>query len=351
MWCPEWDSNPHWIGFEPNASAGWAIGAAGPGYRAAGGRLSLHRVVALAHCAGDRPPPGAVRAPAPPEHPVAVALTPDQRDGLVARLRAAGCVFAEDEAALLAGEAADQAELGRTTTRRVAGEPLEHVLGWAEFCGRRVAVDPGVFVPRRRTELLVRLAVAVAPTVADPAAGLGADDPHTTGPRSDGPRVVDLCCGSGAVGAAVAAALPGSALWSCDLDPAAVACARRNVPPAAVVLLGDLDAPLPGSLAGRVDLLLANAPYVPTTAIALMPPEARDHEARLALDGGADGLALHRRVAAAAPRWLTPHGRLLIETSEQQADGTLAACVDAGLTGEVVHDDEVDGTVVVARRG
>src|SRR6266702_3493316 len=105
---------------------------------------------------------------------------------VVTRLRAAGCVFAEDEARLLIAAAATPADLTAMVARRVAGLPLEHVLGWAEFCGLRIAIDPGVFVPRRRTELLVRQAAALT--------------------RSQD-VVVDLCCGSGAVGAALVAAV------------------------------------------------------------------------------------------------------------------------------------------------
>jgi release factor glutamine methyltransferase len=162
------------------------------------------------------------------------------------------------------------------------------------------------------------------------------------------PLVVDLCCGTGAVGAALAARLDGIELYVADVDPAAVRCARRNVPPAVGrVLEGDLDAPLPASLLGRVDVLVANAPYVPTGALATMPPEARDHEARVALDGGADGLDVQRRIAAAAPRWLRPGGALVIETSEGQAPRTVAAMTAAGLGARVERSEELDGTVVV----
>lgn len=258
-----------------------------------------------------------------------VALDPAALAALVARLRAAGCVFAEDEAALLAMEAADTGALAAMTDRRVGGQPLEQVVGWAEFRGLRVGVAPGVFVPRARTGVLVREALAVLPTRG---------------------TVVDLCCGTGAVGLALVTERPGTALWAVDVEPAAVACARQNVGDLGTVLLGDLDAPLPEPLAGRVDVVVANAPYVPTAEIAHMPTEARDHELRSALDGGADGVDLHRRVAAAAPRWLAPGGHLLIETSVRQAGATAAACEGHGLVVRVVHDDALDGTAVVARR-
>ena len=249
---------------------------------------------------------------------------------LVARLRAAGCVFAEDEARLLLTEAGTTAELDAMVERRVAGEPLEHVLGWAEFGGLRIAVTGGVFVPRRRTELLVEEAVRLA---------------------RQGAVVVDLCCGSGALGVAVAGAVHGVDLHSADVDPAAVACARVNVARSGGrTYAGDLYAALPPGLRGRVDLLLANVPYVPSEAIALMPPEARLHEARVALDGGADGLDVARRVIADAPLWLAPGGSLLFETSGDQAAAALETVTAAGLTARLVTDDDRGATVVVGTR-
>jgi release factor glutamine methyltransferase len=251
---------------------------------------------------------------------------------VTARLRAAGCVFAEEEARLLLAAAPGLRELRAMTDRRVAGMPLEHVVGWAEFCGLRVAVDPGVFVPRRRTEFLVSLA----------AAGRAAG--------GEAPVVLDLCCGSGAVGVAVAAALGGADLHAADVDPVAVQCARRNVLPAGGrVYAGDLFAPLPADLRGRVDILVVNVPYVPTAEIALLPAEARDHEPRVALDGGPDGLDVLRRVAAEAPAWLAPGGRLLTETSERQAAAAAQIVAGGGLDAQVTSDDELGATVVIGR--
>jgi release factor glutamine methyltransferase len=250
---------------------------------------------------------------------------------IVARLRAAGSVFAEDEASILLGSAPTPDELETMLVRRVAGEPLEVVVGWAEFCGQRILVDPGVFVPRVRTGVLVR-------------EGLRGLEP--------GSVVVDLCCGTGAVAVALAARLPGLELYAADIEPVAVACARRNVEPlGGTVLAGDLLDALPMTLRGRVDLLVVNAPYVPTDAIALMPPEARDHEPRVALDGGTDGVDLHRRVSAAAGDWLAPGGRLLVETSVRQAALTAAAFRGGGLVPRAVRDEDLDGTAVVGGRG
>jgi release factor glutamine methyltransferase len=260
-------------------------------------------------------------------------MTSRDHDQLVERLRAAGCVFAEDEASLLIAAAKTPAELTAMVDQRVAGLPLEPILGWAEFCGLRVLVSPGVFVPRRRTELLVSEAVGVVR-----AAGPGA-------------VLVDLCCGTGAVALAVAAAVPGLELYAVDVEPHAVACARRNLERVGGrVYAGDLFEPLGEQLHGRIDVLVANAPYVPSDAVALMPPEARLHEPRVALDGGADGLDVQRRVIAEAGRWLAAYGHLLIETSEEQAPITAVAYERAGFTVRIAHSDELDATVVVGSR-
>lgn len=253
--------------------------------------------------------------------------SPLPRSAVITRLRAAGCVFAEDEADLLISAARTLAELDALVSRRTGGLPLEHILGWALFYGMRVAVDPGVFVPRRRTEFLVRQALALC---------------------RPGSVVVDLCCGSGAVGAALVTADPTIELYAADLDPAAVRCARRNLAAGkGRVFEGDLAEPLPSALRGHVDVLVANAPYVPTEEIERMPPEARVYEARLALDGGGDGLDVQRRVAAAAPAWLAPGGHLLVETSRRQAPHTADIFAGNGLVPTVATSSEFDATVVI----
>ncbi|WP_246148754.1 putative protein N(5)-glutamine methyltransferase [Nonomuraea turkmeniaca] len=248
---------------------------------------------------------------------------------IAATLRAAGCVFAEDEAELIVATARTPDELAAMLERRVSGQPLEHVLGWAEFCGLRLVVEPGVFVPRPRTEFLIGQAVALARGI-----------PGT-------PVVLDLCCGTGAMGAALAAGLARPAeLHAADLDPAAVRCARHNLP-GGHVYEGDLYEPLPATLRGRVELLIASPPYVPSGSVGLLPSEARLYEPRVALDGGDDGLDVVRRVIAQAPEWLAPGGHLLVETSERQAADTVRAVEQAGLAARATGSDDLDATAVI----
>jgi release factor glutamine methyltransferase len=255
---------------------------------------------------------------------------PVSASAIAGRLRAAGCVFAEDEAALIISTAGTPAEVDAMVERRAAGLPLEHVLGWAEFHGLRIAVDPGVFVPRRRTEFLVARALELA---------VSRD------------VVVDLCCGSGAVGAALAASLGTVELHGADIEPAAVRCARRNLAAAGgQVYEGDLYEPLPDGLRGRVGILASNVPYVPSGEVELLPAEARLHEPRVALDGGADGLEIMRRVTKDAPEWLAPGGILLFETSERQASTALRAVADSGLEARVETSEDLHATVVIGTR-
>ncbi|NEY34185.1 putative protein N(5)-glutamine methyltransferase [Streptomyces sp. PRKS01-65] len=275
-----------------------------------------------------RSPGSASSAPCAPSAPPFPASL--SRDGVVTALRAAGCVFAEEEAELLLAAAGDPTGLTALVQRRVAGEPLELVVGWAEFRGLRITVEPGVFVPRRRTEFLVEQALALAP---------------------DAAVVVDLCCGSGALGAALADALGDVEVHAADIDPAAVRCARRNLAPyGGHVHAGDLFGALPGGLRGRIDVLAANVPYVPTGEVPLLPAEARDHEPPAALDGGEDGLDVLRRVAAEAPRWLAPGGLLLVETSERQAAAALAAFTRSGLAARSAVSEQWYAHVVIGTR-
>jgi release factor glutamine methyltransferase len=235
-------------------------------------------------------------------------------------------VFAEEEADLIVATASAAAEIEEQVRRREGGEPLEHVLGWAELGGIRVRVGPGVFVPRARSALLLAEASARA---------------------GDGAVVVDMCCGSGAIGLAVAASRRRVELHAADLDPVAVRCARENLEGVGEVHEGDLLDALPAGLRGRIDVLVANAPYVPSRELELLPREAREHEPALALDGGADGLDVHRRLIAAAPEWLAPRGHLLFEAGLDQLDAALAELERGGLEPGFAVDEELEVAVAV----
>lgn len=239
-------------------------------------------------------------------------------DDLVDRLRSAGCVFAEEEAELLLERAAGPEELELLTTRRVAGEPLEWLLGYVDFGGRRLSVGPGVFVPRQRSVALVEAAVA------------------ELGPAG---LLIELCAGSAAIAAVIGARRPGVDVVAAELDPVAAAYARRNLPGGTVVV-GDLFAPLPTTLRGRADVIVCNAPYVPSGRLATMPAEARDFEPRPALDGGPEGVDVHRQVLAGARRWLSPSGVLLIESTAAQVELVLPELATCGLTGGPVEVGE-----------
>lgn len=230
------------------------------------------------------------------------------------RLSAAGCVAAEDEAAELVRVAAGDADrLESMVRRREAGEPFAWITGHTTFCGRRVTVDPGVFVPRPQTEELARRAAAVLPA---------------------GGRAVDLCAGSGAVAAHLGATVPGARVAAVDIDPAAASCARRNGVPA---LRGDIGAPL---RSGSIDVVTAVAPYVPTEALRLLPSDVQRHEPRLALDGGGDGLQLVERVVADAARLLAPGGWVLLEVGGTQAEAVTALLERADFVAVSAWHDE-----------
>lgn len=251
----------------------------------------------------------------------------DQQAATAALLRDAGCVFAEDEAGLLVDAARTPDELDALVQERVAGVPLEYLLGWAEFGGRRILVGRGVFVPRRRTQLLVDLAVRLAPA-------------H--------PVVVELCCGTAAIARVLYERLALTEMHAADIDVRALTCARRNLAgTGAHVHCGDLYDALPASLASRIDLLVVNAPYVPRDEIPHMPREAREHEPAVAHDGGSDGLDVHRRLAQHAQEWLAGGGHVLVETSAHQAAATAQLFLEREMAVQVVGDEELDATAVV----
>lgn len=235
---------------------------------------------------------------------------------LVQQLAAGGCVAPEEEAAELIRAAAEgSSSLEELVARRLSGEPLAWITGFVQFCGLRVHVDPGVYVPRPHTQALARRAASLLPP-----AGIG----------------VDLCTGSGAVAVVLGAAGNGATVLATDVDPKAVACARRN---GVRALLGSLDEPLPGSIRGRVDVMTAVVPYVPAEELHLLPRDVLAREPRHALDGGPGGTRFLQQVARLSADWLAPGGRVLLELGGDQAGAIAEIMAGAGLSEIRVHRD------------
>jgi release factor glutamine methyltransferase len=163
--------------------------------------------------------------------------------------------------------------------------------------------------------------------------------------------VVDLCCGVGAIGAAVAAEVPQVVLHAADIDARAIACAEQNLFAfGGVVHQGDLFKALPRRLRHRTDVLVSSPPYVPTGDIRLLPGEAREFESTVALDGGADGLEMVRRIARGARQWLSPEGCLALEVGETQVEPVAAVLDELGYAARAVTSQEYGSAVVVGRR-
>jgi release factor glutamine methyltransferase len=267
-------------------------------------------------------------------------LTGPSYDSVVTTLRAAGCVWAEDEADLLIESASTMDDLGELVRNRAAGDPLELVIGWAGFRGLRIGVSAGIFIPRRRTEFLAGQAIAAVL-------------------QTENPVVVELCCGTGAISVAILNEVTGPIdLFAADIDSAAVDLTRRNLRPltdpgnparSVHCSTGDLYAPLPTRLYGRVNVLVANVPYVPTGDLPFLPAESRDHEPITTVDGGEDGLALLHRLAADAGKWLAPGGRVMSEVSERQVPLAESIFAGHGLLAEARADSDLGATVVLGR--
>jgi release factor glutamine methyltransferase len=222
---------------------------------------------------------------------------PKDREALVALLSGAGFVAADGEADELLARAAGNAELlDSLVARRLTGEPLAWIIGSVSFCGLEIRVDRGVYVPRWQSEVVARRAVDRLP--ANGAA-------------------IDLCTGAGAIAKTLITARPGARVVASDVDERAVACAKAN---GVEVYRGDLFAPLPRALHGRVDVVVGVVPYVPTPDLGLLQRDTFTFESPLSYDGGRDGTEILRRVLTDSPRFLRPGGAVLLELGAGQAD-------------------------------
>ena len=242
---------------------------------------------------------------------------------VVARLRAAGCVAAEQEAEELSSVARDEVELDDFVARREAGEPLAWITGRVRFCGIELVVRPGVYVPRWQTESLAESAARLLPP-----SGVA----------------VELCCGSAAVARVLSERHPGARVLATDVDPGAIACAAANGVDAFV---GDLYDPLPADLRGAVDVIVAVPPYVPSDALSLL---ARSPEPLRALDGGRGGLDVVRRIVSEASEWLRAGGALCVEIGRPQVravNGAMTANAFDDVA--VIHDPDGDVCGMSAR--
>lgn len=257
-------------------------------------------------------------------------------DALVTRLRAAGCVFAEEEALILRRHAADDDELARWADRRVAGEPLEHIVGVVEFAGLELSVGPGVFIPRQRTRLIA--AVASDEVVDD--AGVVFVEPY---------------CGAAPIAAVVARDHPAVVIVATDIDSTALRYAEMNLGLSSTVVQGRGLAGLPVELRGIVAVIAAVPPYVPDDEVELMPGEAREYEPVATHAGGRGGLDEVGLLVEESVGWLRPRGVLLVELHRDQARHAVRLADEAGLIAATVtehpsYDDDGHTTILVARR-
>ena len=215
--------------------------------------------------------------------------------------------------------------------RRASREPLQHLIGLQEFWGLAFNVGRDVFIPRPETELLIEAALAS----------------QEIWLKQASPIVADIGTGSGCLAVALAKELPQAQIYATDLSSEALVTAEENAKAHGVsrrirFLAGDLYEPLKRQgLAGQIDLIVSNPPYIPRASLAQLQPEVRDYEPRMALDGGLDGLSVYRRLLAEAPALLAPRGVMILELGHGQADEVRALATRSRF---MIHRTVRDGT-------
>lgn len=247
-----------------------------------------------------------------------------------ARLAAGGFLAPDDEAAeLVAAAGDDRRRLEAFVERRLTGEPLAWITGAVMFCGIRVLVDTGIYVPRPHTEALALRAVERLPE-------------HGV--------AVDACTGSGAIAAVLRNRRPFAQVIATDIDQRCVDCAGRN---GVEAFTGDLLASIPRVLEGAVDVLTAVVPYVPTAELRYLQRDTFTFESTRAYDGGRDGARLLRRLVRDSTRFVRAGGALLLELGGDQAALLATALASAGYgdVRELVDEDgDTRGIEAVRRR-
>jgi release factor glutamine methyltransferase len=247
---------------------------------------------------------------------------------VVAALVRAGCVAAHEEETELLDAAAERGiDVDELIDRRTTGEPIAWITGRTRFCGLTIRVAPGVYVPRWQTQPLAERAANALPET-----GIA----------------IDLCTGTGAIAAVLASRKPRATVVATDIDSVAVACARAN---GVNALVGDLDAPVSVDLRGRVDVVTAVVPYVPTEELHLLPRDTLAFEPRVAIEGGPGGLGVLARAIDRSAGWLRAGGGLFLEVGGRPADPAAAVMDRAGyLVTDVLADEDGDDRAIVGRR-
>lgn len=220
----------------------------------------------------------------------------------------------------------EEARLQQLLQRRLAGEPVQYIVGWAPFYGERYRIERGVFIPRFDSEVIAQVGLK-----------------HLAGRDEKTLEVLDLCCGCGAIGLAIAHEDSRVRLTSVDLSPTALGFTQRNsmelgVSDRVEVVKWNALLDPPVEWCEKFHLIVANPPYIPIGEIPSLHPDVRDHEPRTALTDGGDGLSFYLRWRETIPIIVAPQGLFITEFGDRQADATRGIFDDASWSTEVLDD-------------